>query len=265
MSDDKDLYAVLGVPPSAGADEIRSAYRSAAKREHPDRFASYVQKARATVRMQQLNRAYAVLRNAEGRRTYDATRASRRAQMNTRVKPRGHSQSAAPSAAAPAPVDGSAWWVGGWLLASSIFAYFMWLHWGSPLGFGLVYIVIVSLTVAPLVCLLAAASLALPIFVVGIAFKSAFAERRAAVSLGFGRIVVDFVTRAAALTAGVWLLVKAFQWSIQSDLLYLMLLAFCGGAAGELTAMLVYIFFGLRVVKVTSALVRGSGMDLTAG
>lgn len=77
--DDRDLYRVLGVGWGATPDEIRAAYRARAKENHPDRFASYVHRLRATTRMQEINAAYAILRDPERRRAYDvATRCAAR-------------------------------------------------------------------------------------------------------------------------------------------------------------------------------------------
>ncbi len=70
----RDLYAVLGVTPAATADELRTAYRDLARQHHPDRFASYVQKLAATRRLQEINAAYAELRDARRRQTYDGRR-----------------------------------------------------------------------------------------------------------------------------------------------------------------------------------------------
>ena len=63
----RDYYDVLGVPPDAGAAEIKRAYRQLARRYHPDisgdeRGGSF----------KEVARAYEVLRHPERRRTYDA-------------------------------------------------------------------------------------------------------------------------------------------------------------------------------------------------
>jgi len=75
----QDLYAVLGVPPTATADELKTAYRDLAKQHHPDRFVAYVQKLAATRRLQEINAAYAELRDSDRRRAYDGRRARVRA------------------------------------------------------------------------------------------------------------------------------------------------------------------------------------------
>jgi signal peptidase I len=62
-----DLYAVLGVPPEASEDEIRSAYHQ--KLRFDD-----VETPEGTARMQQLREAYEVLSDPDRRRSYDASR-----------------------------------------------------------------------------------------------------------------------------------------------------------------------------------------------
>lgn len=63
-----DLYAVLGIDRKATADEIKLAYRRAAKRWHPDRNAG---DERAKAMYEKVDRAYAVLSDPELRRQYD--------------------------------------------------------------------------------------------------------------------------------------------------------------------------------------------------
>jgi DnaJ-class molecular chaperone len=69
----RDYYKVLQVDAEAQAEVITAAYRALARRLHPDRDLSGVHE----VRMSELNRAYAVLRDPASRQTYDAERAQR--------------------------------------------------------------------------------------------------------------------------------------------------------------------------------------------
>jgi DnaJ-class molecular chaperone len=67
---ERDLYARLGVDPSASVRAIRSAYRLLAHRLHPDRNAS----AGAHRAMVRINEAYATLRDPVRREVYDQQR-----------------------------------------------------------------------------------------------------------------------------------------------------------------------------------------------
>ena len=68
MSD--DLYAILEVSPGASLSEIRAAFRRLARLHHPDVGGGSAE------RMAAVNRAYAILSDAEQRRHYDARRAT---------------------------------------------------------------------------------------------------------------------------------------------------------------------------------------------
>ncbi|MBN1313197.1 MAG: VWA domain-containing protein [Anaerolineae bacterium] len=68
-----DYYAILGVPPTASEDDLRQAYRIAARRFHPD-----VNKAPgANLLFQDVNTAYEVLSDQRRRSEYDQVRHDR--------------------------------------------------------------------------------------------------------------------------------------------------------------------------------------------
>ena len=67
MSSERDYYRMLGVSRDASADDIRKAYRSLARKYHPD----VSKDSGAEARFKQINEAYEILRDPEKRRTYD--------------------------------------------------------------------------------------------------------------------------------------------------------------------------------------------------
>lgn len=66
-----DLYGVLGVPESAGPEDIKKAYRSQAKRFHPD--ANPGDK-KSEEKFKEIGQAYEILSDPEKRRRYDSMR-----------------------------------------------------------------------------------------------------------------------------------------------------------------------------------------------
>jgi hypothetical protein len=68
-SDFKNYYRIVGVSPSASAEEVKRAYRRLAKELHPDRHPN---DPAATAKFQALNEAHAVLSDPEARARYDA-------------------------------------------------------------------------------------------------------------------------------------------------------------------------------------------------
>lgn len=66
----RDFYKILQIDPDADPIVVTAAFRVLARRFHPDRQASKTDERS----MAELNRAYAVLRDPEARRRYDAER-----------------------------------------------------------------------------------------------------------------------------------------------------------------------------------------------
>ena len=64
----KDYYGILGVSPDASEEEIKKAYRSLAKRYHPDRNRG---NPASEERLKEINEAYDILADKEKRRLYD--------------------------------------------------------------------------------------------------------------------------------------------------------------------------------------------------
>ncbi|MEQ4575414.1 MAG: DnaJ domain-containing protein, partial [Gammaproteobacteria bacterium] len=67
----KDYYATLGVEPSAGEAEIKTAYRRLARKYHPD----VSKEAGAEEKFKAVNEAYEALRDPQKRAAYDQLRA----------------------------------------------------------------------------------------------------------------------------------------------------------------------------------------------
>ena len=65
MATPKDLYAILGLPRTASADDIRKAYRKLARKYHPDVNAGNKD---AEETFKDVSLAYDVLSNADKRR-----------------------------------------------------------------------------------------------------------------------------------------------------------------------------------------------------
>lgn len=66
-----DYYEILGVQKNASDQEIKHAYRSLARRLHPDTVRDDVERQQAETRFKQINEAYAVLSDPEKRAHYD--------------------------------------------------------------------------------------------------------------------------------------------------------------------------------------------------
>lgn len=78
MAESKCLYEILGIDPTSGLDEIRSAYRRLALKWHPDKIqqsgASPEACQEATIHFQEIGRAYEVLADPAERAWYDSHR-----------------------------------------------------------------------------------------------------------------------------------------------------------------------------------------------
>ncbi|MEV0128648.1 DnaJ C-terminal domain-containing protein [Dactylosporangium sp. NPDC050688] len=75
MAEDRDHYRVLGVARDATPEEIQRAYRTLARRQHPD----INKEPGAEERFKQINEAYHVLSDPQRRAAYDRSRGRRRA------------------------------------------------------------------------------------------------------------------------------------------------------------------------------------------
>ncbi len=100
---DRDLYALLGVAPSATTDEIAAAFRERAKELHPDRAPDDPATAE---RFKELSEAYATLTKPERRARYDEQRRQRTPAPAEPTRSRGAQFLATPGRARAAVIGG---------------------------------------------------------------------------------------------------------------------------------------------------------------
>ena len=74
MAQRKDYYKILGVPRSAGEDEIKKAYKKQALKHHPDRHSNDTEeeKAEAERMFKEVGEAYGILSDARKKQRYDS-------------------------------------------------------------------------------------------------------------------------------------------------------------------------------------------------
>lgn len=84
----KNFYAILDLPPTASAEQVRTRFRELARTRHPDRFQGE-EKAKAEIEFQEITEAFNVLSDPDRRRLHDAEL----------VRPESHAQSKAADAA----------------------------------------------------------------------------------------------------------------------------------------------------------------------
>jgi curved DNA-binding protein CbpA len=93
---DRDPYSVLQIVPTADTEVVHAAFRALALKFHPDRDHTR----RAAEKMAELNRAYAILREPEGRAAYDRSRRSIVAGVSVPTSIRATNAGPAPTPAA---------------------------------------------------------------------------------------------------------------------------------------------------------------------
>ena len=110
MTRDRDPYAVLGVASTATADEVAAAYRTQARRHHPDVSVELD----AERRMAEINAAWSLLRDPARRAAWDRANGVGPVQAPATVRPATPrapvNGAAAPTTHRPGTAPGSATW-----------------------------------------------------------------------------------------------------------------------------------------------------------
>jgi hypothetical protein len=254
MKYSKTYYDILGVAPDASQDAIRTAFRSAAKRYHPDLCPSYIQKVRATAKMQEINAAYALLKNPDSRRKYDTTLPKRGAGVidpmpsqdsktqQPTSKGSGTVATGIPRHHRPFRMEPTAvWMLVVWLIASFAWGYLTWNHTESMTLGAFLLTAAYSLLVSPfIVMIIFWVLMPLVVYIMkGFYERSEFHQR--AMPSRNGKIVLDMLLRLAGLAAVVGIGFAAWHYNFTPELLFFALIAVGGSLIGEIAAMILYL------------------------
>lgn len=91
---DIDLYGCLGVSPSATTEEIKKAFRSLAKKYHPD---THPGDTAIEAKFKEINEAYAILSDEAKRKEYDLKKKKERETKEQQRQPAGKGKVRQPS------------------------------------------------------------------------------------------------------------------------------------------------------------------------
>lgn len=242
-----DFYAILGVQPDAPQQDIRTAFRALAKAHHPDQFPTYIQRIHATQRMQDINEAYSTLKDPERRRIYDLTRPRY-------VAPKSGPLGISPTAAhRETRVSSELAWGIAWVGLSAVISVFYARGIPEPSLLKYAGAFVVSLLLMTPAIVIALLSVLGPMLIVMSASFCYSAEHRGEGPSGWA-LARDFTLRSGAFVAVVYVFVWALSVRIEIELLYVVMLGVIASLAGEIAAMVFYMFRSISVNRKTHAL-----------
>jgi hypothetical protein len=254
MKSSKTYYDILGVAPNASRDAIRTSFQSSAKRYHPDLFPTYIQKLRATAKMQEINAAYAVLKNPDSRREYDATLPKRGVSVIDPISGRGGKTqqptsenggtgaTAMPHGSRPFRMEpGMGWMIVIWLISSFAWGYLQWSPIESKTLGAFLLIAAYSLIVSPLLLMILFCILLLPASYIFRAFHQRSEFHQRAMPARKGKIILDMLLRLVGLAAIVGLGVATWHYNFMPDALAWPLIIAGSSLIGEIAALIIYL------------------------
>jgi len=264
MPSSRTYYEILGTTRRASQDDVRAAFRTVSKKEHPDHFPSYVQKVRATQRMQQINDAYQTLRDPVQRMAYDATLppdgqvASTASGFDTRPPDRAAERDSnaikGNSRDRSRPIDPmNAWFVLVSAVAGIVYGYMSWGDMREHSFSSFVVLCLGSIVVGFMIGGALALIVGVSVMIVRAAFVAGFKNTRNVSVSSKRQLLRDLALRLVALAAVV--LGSIVAWRIPSEVLLIALMALGSGLLGELAAMIVYLS-RRRVIHATHVMLR---------
>lgn len=245
----RDPFAVLGLPPDATPAQLRDAFRTLARKYHPDHFRTYVERVWATRRMQDINDAYAAARRHVGSRAHasDSSLSSQSA-LDLHGQP---TRGTPTSGGVGASDNGLLWYYFVWAIASVLLSARL-AHTTDPRStLDWVIVVVSGFFISPLLLVAAFAFVFFPLFLIGMVFRRSFSEHSIAGDTQWPVLLREALLRIAVFIALAWLATRL--WLSEPSLVFSSFSVFfalaMAGLLGELAAMVLWL---IRVKKVAS-------------